>query len=69
MAQQAARSRSERLIDEFVESLSEMEGLDKDVVTLIQELHQRGRFDSKNLLRELASQREEWEHAETSQTP
>ena len=69
MAQQAARSRSERLIDEFVESLSEVEGLDKDVVTLIQELHQRGRFDSKNLLRELASQREEWEHAETSQTP
>jgi len=69
MAQQAARSRSERLIDEFVESLSEVEGLDKDVVTLIQKLHQHGRFDSKNLLQELASQREEWEHAETSQTP
>lgn len=68
MAQQATQSRSERLIDEFVENLSEVEGLDKDVVALIQKLHQRGRLDSKNLLRELASQREEWEHAETSQS-
>ena len=68
MAQQATQSRSERLIDEFVENLSEVEGLDKDVVALIQKLHQRGRLDSMNLLRELASQREEWEHAETSQS-
>lgn len=69
MTQEAPQSRNEKLIDEFVESLSEMEELDKDVVTLIQTLHEHGRLDSKNLLQGLATQREEGEHAEASQAP
>jgi len=66
MAQQAVRFRGERLVDEFVESLTNVEGLDSEVVALIQRLHQRGRLGSRNLLRELANQREGWEHAEAS---
>lgn len=64
MADQVMRS-SKRLIDEFVVGLSELEGLDEDVVKLIRGLHQRGHLNSRNLLRQLENQRKEWERAET----
>ena len=65
MVGEPVRSRSAKLIGEFVSGLGDVEGLHKEVVALIQALHQKGRLDSKNLLQSLAEQRKEWEHAET----
>lgn len=61
MSEQVLQS-AEQLIEKFILELTEIEGLDSEVVALIQGLHKAGRLDTGNLLTSLASQRKAWEH-------
>lgn len=65
MTQPALRSTAQ-LIDEFIQKLTDIEELDADVVAVIQGLHQAGHLDSKNLLKRLAAQREEWDDGQAA---
>ena len=51
------------LVDRFVQDLCADKSIDAEVANLFRELHATACLDSKHLMKALAKQREEWEHA------
>lgn len=64
MSENGTQARSIKLVDEFIQSLSETEDIDQDVVAIIHQLHKKGRLTSRRLLGALAKQREELQNAQ-----